>query len=326
MARAKPQSTGRAASPTVRELQALRSMIETRKLAAAAALLDLTQSAVSRALSSLERKVGSELFRHEAGRLAPTSQAFALNAAAECVFEGLRLVEQWPDVAVAAQSLQIATSPTFAQYLIPALLREFYHTDADTTISVEILTGTQVVSAVAERKVDLGIVDASAVHPGVRCEIFRESSVHAIMPAGHRLAGVKTLTPKDLADEPLLVQTRRFAARAEIDRAFARAGVAPRIACEAVTSGFALELMRKGLGIALVSPYPIILDLGRGFAVRRFVPAIRQRTALILPATGSMSVAAGRFCNLVHVQPPADGYSKPHLRSPGFPRPHERVS
>jgi DNA-binding transcriptional LysR family regulator len=297
--------------PSLRELEILRAMIATRKMVAAAHLLGISQPAVSRAIASLEARVGRALFSRDGGRLVPTPDAFALEAEAVPLFRALERIALWPNGGAVAGVLRLAAAPTLAQFVLPATVAHFREIEPDLVIHVQIGTGTDVINSIAERSADLGIIDAPVSHPGIRVEPFREAVAHCIMPLDHRLAGFNEIVPGDLAGEPMIALSRRFASRVEIDRVFAGSGIARRIVTETTTSIAAVEMVRHGIGITLVNPYPISMGGLDGLVARPFVPAVPYSPSLLFPAVGSVSPLARRVADAVRAMQPEDGLTKP---------------
>ncbi len=297
--------------PSLRELEILRAMIATRKTVAAATALGISQPAVSRAIASLELRVGRMLFTRDGGRLVPTSDAFALEAEAAPIFAGLERLATWPNGPVRAGVLKIAASPTLAQFLLPHAVAQFRELEPDITVQVEIGTGASVIASGADRAADLGLVDILPVHPGVRAEPLRESIAHLLMPEDHPLAAHSRITPRELAGEPLIALARRFPSRFEVDKAFSDLGLKPRIVAEAATSAFVAALVRTRVGVALLNPFPLTLGGLQGLAVRPFDPVISYRTMLLFPASGPAMPAARRFADMLRASQPEDGISTP---------------
>lgn len=302
------EATGR---PSLRELEILRAMIATRKMVAAAHLLGISQPAVSRAIASLESRVGRALFARDGGRLLPTPDAFALEAEAAPLFRALERIALWPDGLAATGVLRVAAAPTLAQFVLPATVAHFRVLEPDLVIHVLIGTGTDVINSIAERSADLGLVDAPVSHPGIRVEPFRQAVAHCVMPEGHRLARHQEIVPADLADEPMIALSRRFPSRVEIDRVFAGSGISRRIVTETTTSIAAVEMVRHGIGITLVNPYPISIGGLAGLIARPFAPAIVYRPSFLFPAAGSVSPLARRVADVMRAQQPEDGLTVP---------------
>jgi DNA-binding transcriptional LysR family regulator len=297
--------------PSIRELEVLGAMIATRKTVAAAHALGISQPAVSRALAALEERVGRTLFLRDGGRLQPTADAFALEAEARPILAAMLRLSRWPADEAQAGVLRIAAAPTLAQYLLPDLVARFRGTHPGVVVNIEIGTGSAVVSAVADRRADVGLVDTPGSHPGVRLEPFREAAAHCILPAGHRLAGLSVIEPGDLAGEPMIALARRFPSRIEAERIFAAAGVTPRIVAEAVTSSLVVELVRKGVGFGLINPFPVSLGGLEGLEVRPFSGVIGYTTMLLFPAMGAQPPAARAFADELKASQPEDGWTTP---------------
>jgi DNA-binding transcriptional LysR family regulator len=116
-----------------------------------------------------------------------------------------------------------------------------------------------------------------------------------MMRADHPLARRRTIAPRDLDGLPLVAVTRRFSARARIERAFAEAGVEPRVVLEAGTLQVLADGVRAGLGVAVINPFPIALATGRDLVFKPFEPAVRYETAFLLPASGAVPAVVRRF-------------------------------
>ncbi len=300
------------ARPSLRELEILRALISSRKTTSAAASLGVSQPAVSRAIASLEARVGRTLFSRDGGRLVPTAEAFALEEEARPIFAALDRIAVWPDGPAKRGVLKVAASPTLAQFLLPDIVAQFRQAEPELTIQVEIGTGTSVVASIADRLADIGLVDQPASHPGVRAEPLREAVAHCLMPCSHRLAAKPSVTAADLDGEAMIALARRFASRVQADRLFAAMGVQPRIVAEAATSAFVAELVRRGVGLALINPFPLSLGAGlQGLVARPFEPAITYTTMLLFPASGAASPAARRFADALKAIQPDDGLTIP---------------
>jgi DNA-binding transcriptional LysR family regulator len=293
---------GRSSRPSVRELEVLHAVITTRKTTAAAQRLGVSQPAVSRAIGALEARLGRDLFIRDGGRLVPTADAFALDAEAAPIFTALARLENWPNTPNTGTLLRISSPPTIAHAFMAPMVKRFLTVEPDTRIQMEIGRSDDSISSVADGSADLGVLDIPASHFGVRAEPFRQSVAHVLMPADHPLAALETVTPTDIGDTPLISVTRRFSARARLERAFADHGVEPRTVLEAGTVQFLLEMVRGGLGIAVINPFPIAYVAGSALAFRPFEPTIEYETSFLFPAVGGNLPVARRFVDFVRTE------------------------
>ncbi|MGL4441647.1 MAG: LysR family transcriptional regulator [Bosea sp. (in: a-proteobacteria)] len=297
--------------PSLRELEILRALILSRKTTSAAASLGVSQPAVSRAIAALEESIGRPLFSREGGRLTPNADAFALEEEARPIFEAFERIMLRPGTVQRQGILKVVSSPTLAQFVLPDILAELRIAEPDLTIHVEIGSNTMVVASVADRLADIGLADTPLHHPGVRAEPLREAIAHCVMPQNHALAERSLIVASDLHDQPMIALARRFPSRIEADRHFASAGAKPRIVAEAVTSAFVSELVRRGVGLALVNPFPLTLGGALdGLVARPFEPVIRYITMLLFPAAGAVSPAARRFADVLKASQPEDGLTR----------------
>jgi DNA-binding transcriptional LysR family regulator len=254
---------------------------------------------VSRAIGALESRLGRELFIRDGGRLVPTADAYALDAEAAPIFAALARLENWPRTPSAGSLLRVMSAPTITHAFLAPLIMRFLAAEPDTRIQMEIGRSTDAVAAVADGTADLGVVDVPTAHAGVRSEPFRQSVAHVMMPVDHPLTAKESVGPADLDGVPLLAVTRRFSARARIERAFADQGVEPRIVIEAGTLQFLVEMVRAGLGVAVINPFPIAYVTGSGLTFRPFEPTIEYETSFLFPATGGNLPVARRFVDFV---------------------------
>ena len=74
-----------------------------------------------------------------------------------------------------------------------------------------------------------------------------------IVPKGHPLAGVGRMTVEELARYPLVTYTFGFTGRSELDAAFNRAGLEPRIVFTATDADVIKTYVRLGLGVGVIA-------------------------------------------------------------------------
>lgn len=298
------------ARPSLRELEALSALIATRKTVAAAHALGVSQPAISRAIASLEQRVGRSLFVRDGGRLRPTADAYALEREGRAILDALDALGRGRDGAEGGV-VRIVASPTLAQYLLPDLLDALRRRQPSILPQIEIGTGTAVVAAVADRLADIGLVDSPSPHPAVRAEPLREANAHCIIPEDHPLAARERIEPPDLDGQALIALARRFASRVQVDRIFATAGVRPNVVAEVSTSAFAVQLVRQGLGFALLNPFPMSIGGLAGLAARPFHPAVTYTTMLLFPAFGAVSPVARALADALKAEQAEDGLTFP---------------
>ena len=311
----KKVASNRAAStnfrPSLREIEALRAMVASGKTTQAARDLGTSQPSISRAIASLEARLGQSLFTRRNGRLAPTAEALAFEARAAVVFDLLDQLAT-PRAAIdSATSIRLATPPTLASLFLAPMLARFITAEPSVKVHVEIGKTTDCLAAVAEGSADLALVDQTLSHDGVRLEPFRRTRPHVLLPKRHRLVGKPELSITDLAGEPIVALSRRFPLRTKLDTAFAAQRIEPVIVAEATTSVFLVELVRAGLGIAILNPFPLELRPDKSLVFRPLDIDMTLETVVVVPARGSLAPAARALANFIRAEQPAGIFSTP---------------
>ena len=285
---------------TLRELEVLRGLIESGTATATADRLGISQPAVSRTLAQLEQRLERQLFLREGGRLVPTPDAHAIDAELDGILAAVARIEAGagpsPDP---SQPLRVAAPPTIAHRFLPGPVAEFVRRHPRHQVFIDVLSSDVLVTHVAEGRVDLGIADSEPNHAGVRVEAFRDSDVVCLMRCSDPLAAKAVVTPADLDGREFVSQTRRHSARAAKDGVLTAAHVRPRTQTEVATVVLAAELVREGLGVALINPFPTVLRLHPSLCIRPFTPRITLRTAFLTPIGTRPSAAALAFMALV---------------------------
>lgn len=286
---------------SLREFEALRAVIATGTATAAARRIGISQSAVSRAISQLEARTGQLLFERLNGRLSPTAEALALNENLEPLFDTLTRIDtrQWSVASKGA--LRLVATPTLAHRFLPPRIASFSKLHPEQTISLDVCAGDPLVTGIAEERYDIGVMDFNIDHAGVHYEPFRRSDAVCLLPKAHALCRRDMIRPEDLSGEPFIALTRRHPLRTAADRLFAEAGVEPVPAIETSTIVALAELVRAGMGLALVNPFPIAASLKRDVEIRPFLPKLPHRTCFVVPSTSQPNAIARTFVRHVRM-------------------------
>jgi DNA-binding transcriptional LysR family regulator len=278
----------------LRHLEILRALVETGKTTTAAQRLGMSQSAISRGIAQLEAQIGRPLFDRQGGRLVPTVEAFSIHEQLETVFSVLEQIGEQPARSPSGV-LRLTAPPTLAHRFMPGQIASFLRRNPDVEISFDVTPSDNLITNVAEERVDLGITDTIPTHAGVRSELLLETACVCLLPLNHRLAARTCIEPQDIAGEAFIALTRRHSGRFAVDQMFEQAGIFPRTIIETSTAVSAGEFVREGLGVALLNPFPVVDQLGTSVAVRPFRPRIAYRMSFLVAACAPVSAATAAF-------------------------------
>jgi len=274
------------------------AVVAERKTSGAAQRLGISQPAVSRAITKIEQKLGRPLFQREAKRLVPTADALAIYQRSAAIFEALDEFEALSRTREHGQ-LHIVAPPTMSRFFLQREAAAFAKVHPEILISFDIVSLQELASFVAEQRGDLGILDTNVLHPGVEFESLIETSAACFLPAQHPLARKKEIKAEDLDGVEYVSITRRHALRGTLDRVFSDAGVKPRSVIETHAAVSALDFVGEGLGVSVLNPFPLVLDLAKRVIARPFVPHIAFKTSFVLPRNTPHAPSVRRFIDFV---------------------------
>ncbi|MDO5656706.1 MAG: LysR family transcriptional regulator [Paracoccus sp. (in: a-proteobacteria)] len=288
---------------SLREYEALRAMISTGSTTAAAAYLGVTQPAVSRALAQLEARRGVILFERRAGRLYPTAEALRINSQLDGLFEAMNAL----DGAAPAEGpvpLRIAAPPSMAHGFLTGLLAEFMARHPGQPVQLGVATSRELVAQVAGHETDIGFTTAQLTHSGIERIPFHQSHAVCIIPRRHHLAHYRTILPEHLDGVDFIAVSRGHMVRGQLDRLLAAGGYRPSRVAEVSTGAAALDLARRGMGVTVICPFPIVPESDAQIVMRPFRPEILYQSSFMVSATRPLAAPARAFMRLVreHIQ------------------------
>jgi len=284
--------------PSLREFEVLHAVLRHSTTAAAARALGITQPAISRALASLEGRLGRHLFLRSGGALTPMPEALALSEGAQALIGALTRLVHSPSAPAGSAAISLITTTTLANALLAPLLPSMIADWSELRLQVEIASSAAVLTAVADGAADAGLLDQFTGHGSLVAEVLHRGQAAVALPPGHRLAHAEVVSLADLAGERLIALPRRFPLRAALDRFFRDAGLAPHIVLEAATALFAAEMVLRGVGVAVLNPFPLA-GACPGLIFRPFGLPVPLQTAVVLPGGVAPRPHVARFVGML---------------------------
>lgn len=281
----------------LRALRAFRSIVRTGTVTAAGRELGLTQPATSRLLAQLERDMGFELFHRDRGRLVPTSDALLLFEEVELALGGVdHVAELVANIArFRVGRLRLVAPPSFTEGVLPEIVAAFLARFPDVHLSIDSRSVETTRMMIATRAVDAGFVKMPVDRPDLAAESVVVSHSVCVLSREHRLASQPALDPRLLRGEPLILLGAGRRSRAQIESAFAEAGVAPRVRIDTHTIGSACGLAARGVGIAIVNALLARPYLRDGLVALPFRPELRHEYAFVTAAVPGPTRLAREF-------------------------------
>ena len=289
------------------EIETFRALMRSGSTRKAAALLGVTQPAISQSLKRLEIQAGLLMFQRSGGRLLPTPEAHALMLEIDRVFIGMDAIEHRLASLrnFGVNQLDISCYPAFGLGFMPRVLARLKQQTAThhwPTVSLQILSSKDVKSRVASGLSDFGLLADEMALEGLEHSTFASFPGVVVMPPGHALARFKTIKPAQLAEVSFLALNPEDASRRRLEATMAEHGASLRIAVQTPYAASICELALRGLGVGLVNPITALDYAERGLLVRKFSMDVSFACLLALPAGKVLSTTAREFLSLMRLQ------------------------
>ncbi len=234
----------------------------------AAEELLLTQPAVTQQIKALEAELSVALFDRAGGHVALTAAGEALLPYAERLAS---LAGEAREAVVAATgttagSLEVGASQTIGQYLLPRLIAGFRREFPLVEVSAVGGNTQAVLEALAEHRVQVGLIEGPALRRDVRVEDFMEDHMVCVVPAGHEWAD-EEVTVDAMQGATIVTRELGSGSRRIVEHALEEAGVRMRdlrVGMTADSTEGLLSAVEAGLGVGFVSRWAVRNQLALG--------------------------------------------------------------
>ena len=242
----------------LRQLEALRMIANVGSFQVAAKQLNLTKSALSHQISSLEEELGELLLVRARPKTYPTPAGLRLLASIEKIFAELKSVKEDFDKTPGAAltgTLRIAGSNISMSYLYGDLIEEFVrsHRSVNLIFNATERTG-EAVTRVLQRTADVGFGVFPQSNPKLRTfPMVSVEQVWVVSPQ-HPLAKRRVVTLDQLREWPFVRFAEETGQRLKTDEIFGGTNGYPDIMAELNDAEYAKRLLRMSMGAVALMP------------------------------------------------------------------------
>lgn len=251
------------------KLQQLRYIVEVQNnnlnVSATAESLYTSQPGISKQVRMLEDELGVQIFGRSGKHLTHVTDAGqdVINIAREILakVESIKSVARehtLPDQG----KLNIATTHTQARYALPDVIKGFMTKFPKVSLHMHQGTPSQISDLAAKGEADFAIA-TEALHlyndlVMLPCYHWNRS---VIVNKAHPLAKKGSIDIHDIAKYPLVTYVFGFTGRSELDQAFERAGLTPKIVFTATDADVIKTYVRLGVGIGVIASMAVNEEL-----------------------------------------------------------------
>lgn len=260
---------------SLRQVEAFKAVIEHGTVSRAAAVLHVSQPAMSKMIANLEADANLMLFDRLKGRLAPTQRGMRLYNEIDRIFSGVQQIENAVDAIRREDQGRIAIGvmPALADRFVQQVTMAFLRRHPKVFCVVEARSSERIAELLLTRRLDVGLVSSDIDNPYLASEALLGHPLVCVMPADHALTSKALVKPADLdglpfvSFDPETFTGQRIAAMAVEYR------VHLNIVLVANLARTLCEFVAAGHGISLAHPL-MAKTFGNRLAIRPLEPAI----------------------------------------------------
>jgi DNA-binding transcriptional LysR family regulator len=298
---------------TFRQVRHFIATAESGRVSAAAAGLNVTQSAVTASIKALESDLGRKLFdRHSNGvTLTVDGQEFLQRARAieASVSDATRGPHRWGTQV--GGTVDVAVSYTVAGYFLPPLLSRFWRSFPGITVRLHEFQRDAIEQSLVKGSVDAAIMLVSNLHDrrSIHSRLLLKSPRRLWTCANHPLLHKDKVTLADVAAEPYLMLTVDEAERSAM-RYWQRTSHVPNVTFRTLSVEAVRSMVATGMGVTILSDViyrPWSLE-GHRIDVKVLDDDVHTMdVGLAWKSKSRLSAAARAFCEFVsHAYPGSD--------------------
>lgn len=239
-----------------RQLRAFRVLARTGSFTQTARELHLTQSGISHSMKALETEVGCRLLDRLGKKVVLTQAGEQLLKHAEKILremesarESLTQLGKW-----GRGRLRLGASTTACQHIIPGVLREFKESFPDHAITIEPGDTPELVQALLQQRIDLGLTLASS-EPQLEFQPLFTDELHFIMAALHPWAKNGQVERAEIPRQNYILYNKHSITFRLIEDYFRREQMVLNTVIEVGSMEATKELVKLGIGMSILAPW-----------------------------------------------------------------------
>jgi len=216
--------------------------------------LFITQPAVTFQMKAFEEFCNLKLFKKRARRLFLTDEGRALLEYAEKIFKYEKEIENAiEDMRELKRGvLSLGTTKAYARYFMPLMLSSFHEKYPKIKIQLNEGSSLEMTYSLLDFKIEVAVVAKAGELPEVDFFPFSKEEMAVIVAPGHPFTKKKSISFKDLANEPFIMKEKGSGTRKLVEELFSNTDCTPDILMETSNTEFIKQLVQRGEGVSFL--------------------------------------------------------------------------
>ncbi len=268
----------------IRQIQTFLEIHRQGSFVGAAARLALTQPALSRQVSLLERELGAKLFYRSAqgARLTPDGERI-LSAAQDLENAVRRVAESAQAQGEISGRYTISCGGTIAAYVLPEAVRRIRQRHPGLVVRVVEGDAYDTLRSLTGGEAELGILSGQPDDPELESELFFRDEIVPVVGLKHPLARRRRVSVASLAEFECVSHHPASAIRQAVEKRWRALRLKPRIVMELRSMESVIRSVESGVGIGFVSRLAVskkmrVLSVSELVCDREFFFCFRRRS------------------------------------------------
>lgn len=245
-------------SPSMRQLELLKTLVETRSISKVAAQQHISQPSVTIQLRNLAQLVGAQLYEVQGRKIVMTEAGMVLYQSAlevetsmERMMSNLAALE-----GLQAGTLRLAVVST-AQYFMPILLGPFYKRHPNVDLQLTIANRETVIERLKQNKDDFYLFSHCPDDLDIVKEPFLDNALVVVAPEGHELTRQPHISLQRLQHYPFVMREEGSGTRRSIQLFCQEHGIRLKERMIIETNEAIKQAVASGLGLAVLSRHTL---------------------------------------------------------------------
>ena len=254
----------------IQSLKAFQSIAASGSFTRAAVKLYISQPALSKQIKKLEEELGLQLFIRSTKGVELTEQGERLLKTTNRILEEIAYIKEdiRKDDSKPSGNIILGCSTVAIQYLLPSFLPNFTKKHPDISFQIKEAESPQIISETLDETINCSIVLGPVknleieYYPLIKCQLV------CVSLKGKFLSATGPITFAQISKHPFVAYEEIVKYQQIINTAFNKKKISPRTIIRTKSSSTILEIVKMGLGVAIVPEFILDRNIHRDLFVK----------------------------------------------------------